>query len=56
MMSGPLLFQRPSSQGSPWSRFCQPATESNNTFTQFYLKDVGLANSELFHLGPVVAA
>ena len=30
--------------------------KSHNTFTQFYLKDVSLADSELFHLGPVVAA
>ena len=28
----------------------------HNTFTQFYLKDVAWADSELFHLGPVVAA
>ena len=30
--------------------------KSHNTFTQFYLKDVSWADSELFHLGPVVAA
>ena len=30
--------------------------KSHNTFTQFYLKDVAWADSELFHLGPVVAA
>ena len=30
--------------------------KSNNTFTQFYLKDVAWADSELYHLGPVVAA
>ena len=30
--------------------------KSHNTFTQFYLKDVAWAESELFHLGPVVAA
>ena len=29
---------------------------SHNTFTQFYLKDVSWADSELYHLGPVVAA
>ena len=29
---------------------------SHNTFTEFYLKDVAWADSELFHLGPVVAA
>ena len=29
--------------------------KSHNTFTQFYLKDVAWADSELFHLGPVVA-
>ena len=29
---------------------------SHNTFTQFYLKDVAWADSELYHLGPVVAA
>ena len=28
--------------------------KSHNTFTQFYLKDVAWADSELFHLGPVV--
>ena len=28
----------------------------HNTFTQFYLKDVAWADSELFHLGPAVAA
>ena len=31
-------------------------SKSHNTFTQFYLKDVAWADSELFHLGPVVAA
>ena len=30
--------------------------KSHNTFTQFYLKDVAWADSELFHMGPVVAA
>ena len=30
--------------------------KSHNTFTQFYLKDVASADSELYHLGPVVAA
>ena len=30
--------------------------KSHNTFTLFYLKDVAWADSELFHLGPVVAA
>ena len=30
--------------------------KSHNTFTQFYLKDVVWADSELYHLGPVVAA
>ena len=30
--------------------------KSHNTFTEFYLKDVAWADSELFHLGPVVAA
>ena len=28
----------------------------HNTFTQYYLKDVAWSDSELFHLGPVVAA
>ena len=28
----------------------------HNTFTQFYLKDAAWADTELFHLGPVVAA
>ena len=32
------------------------AWKSHNTFTQFYLKDVAWADSELFHLGPVLAA
>ena len=30
--------------------------KSHNTFTQFYLKDVAWADSELYHLGLVVAA
>ena len=30
--------------------------KSHNTFRQFYLKDVAWADSELYHLGPVVAA
>ena len=30
--------------------------KSHNTFTQFYLKDVVWADSDLFHLGPVVAS
>ena len=31
-------------------------TDSFSTFTQLYLKDVAWADSELYHLGPVVAA
>ena len=30
--------------------------KSHNTFTQFYMKDVAWADSDVFHLGPVVAA
>ena len=30
--------------------------KAHNTFTQFYLKDVAWADSELYHLGPVMAA
>ena len=30
--------------------------KSHNTFTQFFLKDVAWADSERYHLGPVVAA
>ena len=30
--------------------------KSHNTFTQYCLKDVAWADSELFHLGPMVAA
>ena len=30
--------------------------KSHNTFTHFYLKDVAWADTELYHLGPVVAA
>ena len=30
--------------------------KTHNTFTQFYLKDLAWADSELYHLGPVVAA
>ena len=30
--------------------------KSHNTFTQFYLKDLAWADSEVFHLGPVVVA
>ena len=30
--------------------------KSHKTFTQFYLKDVAWADSELYHLGPVVVA
>ena len=30
--------------------------KSHNTFTRFYFKDVAWADTELFHLGPVVAA
>ena len=30
--------------------------KAHNTFTQFYLKDLAWAYSELYHLGPVVAA
>ena len=30
--------------------------KAHNTFTQFYLKDLSWADSELYHLGPVVAA
>ena len=30
--------------------------KAHNTFTQFYLKDLAWADSELYHLGPIVAA
>ena len=30
--------------------------KSHNTFTQFYLKDVAWADSDLYHPDPVVAA
>ena len=30
--------------------------KAHNNFTQFYLKDLAWADSELYHLGPVVAA
>ena len=30
--------------------------KAHNTLTQFYLKDLAWADSELYHLGPVVAA
>ena len=30
--------------------------KAHNTFTQFYLKDLAWADSELYHLGPVVDA
>ena len=30
--------------------------KAHNTFTQFYVKDLAWADSELYHLGPVVAA
>ena len=30
--------------------------KAHNTFMQFYLKDISWADSELYHLGPVVAA
>ena len=30
--------------------------KTHNTFTQFYLKDLAWADSELYHLGPIVAA
>ena len=30
--------------------------KAHNTFTQFYLKDLAWADSEVYHLGPVVAA
>ena len=57
MMSGPLLPLRPSNQGSPESSFLSAChSKLHNTFTQFYLKDVSWSDSELGHLGPVVAA
>ena len=42
--------------GVSLEQYCQPTFESHNTFTQLYLKDVTLTDSELYHLGPVVAA
>ena len=30
--------------------------KSHNIFTQFYLRDVALADLNLYHLGPIVAA
>ena len=55
MMLGPLLLPRPSSLESPWIKFCQPATESH-TIPSHSSICVAWADSELFHLGPVVAA
>ena len=34
----------------------RPFAASHNTFIQFYLKDLAWADSELYHLGPMVAA
>ena len=31
-------------------------SKAHNTFTQFYLKDVACSDSNIYHLGPVVAA
>ena len=56
MMSGPLLPIRPSSQESLEQILTACHWKSHNTFTHFYLKDVAWADSELYHLGPVVAA
>ena len=42
--------------GVSLEQYCQPAFESHNTFTQFYLNNMAWTDSELYHLGPVVAA
>ena len=57
MMSGPLLPLKAFQSGVSLDQILAPCHwKSHNTFTQFYLKDVAWADSELFHLGPVVAA
>ena len=56
MMLELLHLLKLSKDGSLCIRFFQSVTGSHNTFTQFYLKDVAWAESELYHLGPVVAA
>ena len=57
VMSGPLLLPRPSSQESHWNRYYQPAIGSHTTPSHTSTwKDVAWADSELYHLGPVVAA
>ena len=54
---GPLLLRRPSSRGVSLEQILSACHwKFHNTFTQFYLKDVAWADTELFHLGPVVAA
>ena len=55
MMSGPLLPLKAFQSGVSLEQILS-AWKSHNTFTQFYLKDVARADSELFHLGPAVAA
>ena len=52
MMSGPFVYKAFQS-GFSLEQSYQPTTD---TFTDFYLKGVGWADPELYHLGPVVAA
>ena len=56
MLSGPLAASKAFQLGVSLEQFFQPATGSNNSFTQFHLKDVAWAVSEPLQLGPVVAA
>ena len=56
MMSGPLLLSKAFQSGVSLEQILSACHwKSHNTFTQFYL-DVAWADSELYHLGPVVAA
>ena len=47
-MLGPLQLLRYSNGGVSACHW-----KAHNTFTQFYLKDVAWADSELYHSGPV---
>ena len=57
MMLGPFLLLRPPQSGASLKQLLSACHwKSNKTVTKFYLMDMAQADSELFHLSPVVAA
>ena len=57
MMSEPLQLPKAFQGGDVLEQILSACHwKSHNTFIPFHVKDVAWADSELFHLGPVVGA